>query len=109
MLIRLFAYASNKGEAKHIFESIIIDIENNIVHKKYTKNEPYWKMEGIYEVEVNIELTRDFNELKRDEFLKSISDKWLAFGEPIEEVLASNTNKDCKYIKSGIKMINIFY
>jgi hypothetical protein len=36
-------------------------------------------------------------------------EKWIEFGNPIDEVLASETTKGCNYIKKGINMINIFY
>lgn len=109
MLFRLFAYSNSESEAKKVFDSIINNIENSIVYKEYKKIEPYWKIEGIYVIEVKIELDKDFNEEKKEEFLKSIADKWTMFGNPVDEVLASETTEGCNYIKKGVNMINIFY
>lgn len=109
MLFRLFAYSNDEVEAKSVFESIINDIESSIVYKEYKKIEPYWKIEGIYVVTVRIELHNDFEGENKEDFLKSISDKWITFGNPIDEVLASETTEGCNFIKKGVNMINIFY
>lgn len=109
MLFRLFAYSNNEVEAKIVFDSIISGIESSIANKEYKKIEPYWKIEGIYVVEARIELHKDFNEGKKEEFFRSISDKWTAFGNPVNEILASETTVGCNFIKKGVKMINIFY
>ncbi|WP_238917732.1 hypothetical protein [Clostridium sp. YIM B02555] len=109
MLIRLFAYSNNEVQAKNIFDSITSSINSSIVFKEYKKIEPYWKIEGIYLIEVRIELDKYFKEESMEEFLKSIADKWIVFGNPIEEVLASEATEGCNYIKKGVNMINISY
>ncbi|KYN78010.1 hypothetical protein A0J52_01625 [Clostridium sporogenes] len=109
MLFRLFAYSNNKDEAKFVFNSIIKNIESSIVYKEYKKIEPYWKIDGIYVVEVKVEFYKGLYEKNKEEFLKSIADKWTVFGNPIQEIIASDTTEGCMYIKKGIKMINIFY
>lgn len=109
MLVRLFAYSNSKDAAKKFFNSIINNIESSIVNKEYKRIEPYWKIEGVFVIEVNIELNKDFNEKNKEEFLNSIADRWIMFGNPINEVLASETTDGCNYIKKGVSMINIFY
>lgn len=108
MLFRVFEYSNNQDEAKLIFESVISEIQNSIISKEYKKIEPYWKIEGIYVVEVSIKLDKSFNRDKYEKFLKSISDKWISYGDPVDEIIASETIEDCNYTKEEINMINIF-
>lgn len=109
MFIRLFTHSSNEEESKKILNEII-DKELQYIDKiEYVTIEPYWKLDGIYIVEVNVNLIVEFNEEKIKDFLQSISDKWIYFGNPLEEALASETTEGCNYIKDGINMINIFF
>lgn len=109
MLFRVFEYSKNQHEAKLIFEHIISEIQNSIISKEYKKIEPYWKVEGIHIVEVLIKLNKSFNKNQHEEFLRSISDKWISYGDPVNEIIASETTEGCNYIKKDVSMINIFY
>ena len=110
MYIRLFAISCNKDEAIHIFNNVISEIKNNNIRsQEIVKNEPYWKIDGVYVVEVDLELASSFSNEQIEVFLYSIADKWVFFGNPINEALASDTTEGCNYLKNGIKMINIIY
>lgn len=109
LFIRAFIYSNSKDEAQDIFESIIESVKDSIKNKEYIENKPYWKIEGIYVVEVKILFDNKFNKSYNDKLLKSICDKWITYGNPIEEVLACDDNEGCNFIKNGLKMINIFY
>jgi hypothetical protein len=109
MLFRVFEYSNNENDAKVIFDDIINNIKDYITNKNYIKIEPYWKIKGIYVVEVKIQFNKNFNDIILKKFLMSIAYKWMEFGNPIDEVLASETMDECNYIKKDINMINIFY
>ncbi|MCC3866455.1 hypothetical protein K0040_19760 [Terrisporobacter petrolearius] len=108
MFIRAFIYSNSDDEAQNIFESLIESVKDGIKNKEYIENKPYWKIEGIYVVEVKILFDNKFNKNYNDKLLESICDKWITFGNPIEEVLAYDDD-ECNFIKNGLKMINIFY
>ena len=108
MFIRLFVYANNEINAKEISENIISNIESFIVEKKYIKIETYWKIEQIYIIELSIELNKEINTEAWINFLKRISDKWEFYGDPIDEILISESLNGCDYIRKDISMINIF-
>lgn len=109
MFIRLFTNTNKQEEAIRIFNSIFDNFNEYFRNKEISKSEPYWKMNGVYVVEANIEFLGDITDKIFTEFLESIADKWLYFGNPVDEALASDTTEECKFIKNGIKMINIFY
>lgn len=82
---------------------------DNIDKIEYVAIEPYWKIDGIYILEVNVDLKIAFTEERVTKFLDSISDKWTFFGDPIEEALASEATEGCSYIINGVNMVNIFF
>ena len=109
MFIRIFTYFKDEYEIKIMIDEIInkqIEIINKV---EYITIEPYWKLEGIYKVEAEVDLKLEFTEEIREKFLYSISDKWTYFGNSMEEALASETTEGCNYIKDGINMINIIF
>ncbi|GAA0741814.1 hypothetical protein [Clostridium oceanicum] len=108
MFIRSFVYADSKIEAESVFEDIVTYIKSNIKSRKYIKNEPYWKCDKMFVVEVEIGLNKYLNEVEINEFLKSISNKWLTFGNPINEIVVSDATEDCILEKNNVSMINIF-
>lgn len=57
--------------------------------------------------EIRLELFNQLQGEKREEFLNSISNKWLYFGD--EEVLSSDTMENCKLNYDNLEMINIFF
>lgn len=70
---------------------------------KYKSNKPYWKIDGMYVVEIKLEFNDKLNNNNFNEFLKSISDNWSIFGIYNEELMSSDTN----YIE--LDMISMFF
>ncbi|MCH1627034.1 hypothetical protein [Fredinandcohnia quinoae] len=64
-------------------------------------------MENNYVVEIDLSLLEGINEVELKGVLMSISDKWLKFGIPTNELLASEAIEGCSYILNGINMVNI--
>ncbi|QVK17664.1 hypothetical protein KHQ81_12540 [Mycoplasmatota bacterium] len=108
MYIRMFTYSKNEYEAKNIFKNMIVDIQYYIKLLKYEKIEKYYKFDNSFLIEVTIELSEEFNQKKAEDFFKSISDFWIMFGQPIDNILASKTTIGCNYMKFDIEMINIY-
>ena len=108
MFIRLFAYANNENNAKLVTNSVLDSIYHNIDKIEYDSCEPYWKINGIYKVEIKVLLKESLTDGQFQFFINDISDKWLLFGSPTDEFLASETTEGCNYIKSGVSLINIF-
>lgn len=109
MFIRLFTYSTNEEEYKKILNEIINKEIQFIDKIEYVTFEPYWKLDDIYKVEVNLNLKEKLSEERIKKIFDSISDKWMYFGDPIEEALASETMEGCNYIKDGVNMIDIFF
>ena len=109
MLFRFFIYANAENEARYIYTECIKDIKDNIVNDFYDLIiKPYWKISGIYVLEISIELNIEKGSFWR--FLESMSDSWLKFGSTLaDELLASETSEGCKYMKKGLSMVNIFF
>ena len=107
MFIRLFAIAVNESEAKTVAENVLSSIRSYIESVDYVKCVPYWKIDGLYEVEMKVLVKASFSDTLLNRFLDDISDKWACLGSPANEFLASVTAKDCNFIKTGIYMINI--
>ncbi|MEI6101958.1 MAG: hypothetical protein WCP73_08980 [Eubacteriales bacterium] len=109
MIIKLFVEAENQRYAENELNDAICVFQNKIKVKEITKNEPYWKMSGVYLVEAKIdfiqEITKDF--LHR--FLNSISDNWQFFGDPVNQAVSSDSADGQTYLQKGIKMINVYY
>lgn len=109
MVIRLFAQTQNQDEARKLLLDVIEILSEKIKEYSFVKCEPYWKMEGITEVEAKIDFVDELRNDERERFFMSISDKWLYFGNPIEEALASKTTDGCKNLMKGIEMINVIF
>ncbi len=109
MFIRIFTYFQNEYQIKMMIDEIISKQIESINKVEYITIEPYWKIPGIYKVEVEVDLKLEFTEQVREKFLYSISDKWAYFGKTMEEALASETTEGYNYIKNGINMINIIF
>ena len=107
MFIRLFAECDDKETALDIYRDVMDGMKDNVVNEEIIEVKPYWKIEGIFVVEAEMNLKRELNDEELNQFLASISDKWLRFGEPADEFLASVTTEGCKYMKKGVYMINI--
>ncbi|WP_313563417.1 hypothetical protein [Ruminiclostridium cellobioparum] len=111
MYIRLIAISADEKEAAQILDSVLKEIQKSIINKEIRLLEPYWKIEGRYEIEANINLDFDsnFSNNRIQTFLNSISDKWIMYGSPVNEVLASQTTEGCNILKNGVSLINIFF
>jgi hypothetical protein len=109
VFIRLFAHSTNEDDSKRIFNEMLSFERDNIDKIEYLVIEPYWKIDGLYKLEANLNFKIAFTEERITKFLNSISDKWTFFGNPIEEALASETTEGCIYIKNGVNMVNIFF
>lgn len=44
-----------------------------------------------------------------NKILENIADKWIRFGSPTTELLASDTTENSNFILEGLKMINIHF
>lgn len=109
MFMRLFVEADNSQTSEKMLKDVCAVLQKEVKKIEIKKNEPYWKMQGIYVLETNIDFINEISRPTLNDFFNGISDKWLFFGDPVDEALASDTNKGCTYIKKGLKMINIFY
>lgn len=113
MLIRFFVYSSNENGAKMVVNELFQDeiikrmhLVDEIVLKKI---ESYWKIDNMYEIEVDVNLKRKITEVERDKFLGTISSTWKFYGNPIDEALTSETMEDINYLRKDIAMVDIFF
>ncbi|MHA2960490.1 hypothetical protein [Priestia megaterium] len=108
MFVRLYVTAQNETEAKENLKVVLEKIKQILVKTNVEKLEPYWKFDDIYVVELNLIVKKDLSLNELNTLLKTISDKWQCYGEPINEFLASKTTEGCNYILKGVEMINIY-
>ena len=106
MFIRLFAECDDKETALDIYRDVMSGMKECVENEEIDVK-PYWKMKGIFVVEAEVDLKRELCEEELNQFLESVSDKWLRFGDPTDEFLASVTTEGCNYMKKGVYMINI--
>lgn len=106
MFIRLFIKTINKDEATEVVSKLLSYINEDNIKYKDISIESYWKYEDITLSEIKLELYRPFNNNDRDDFLDSISNKWVYFGK--EEVLSSEDMDNCK-LNYNLEMVNIFF
>lgn len=105
MIIRYYVEESSELMARELIENTCKCLEKEIIKKEYQKLEKYWKIEGAYLVEVILELNDNISEFQN--YLESIADYWIELGNPVEELLASRTDKNCNFIKEKFIMVNI--
>lgn len=107
MFINLYIFADTDNEAKSTVEKIMHNFmhicESYIIHEM----KPYWKIAGIYDVDLTLNLKRKLEQNELEKTLLNISDDWLKFGNPPTEYLASDTSENSNYIFDGLKMIVI--
>ena len=92
MFIRLYVYSNNNIESKNISKEVVKPLENYIEKIKYIANKPYWKIDGMYVVEIKIKLYDKLNQNYFNKFLKEISNDWSILGINEDELIASDTN-----------------
>lgn len=108
MFIRLFAYADSECSAKIVANNTLNSISKSINSMEYVTCEPYWKMDGVYKIEMKVVLEDQLTDSQFHDFMDDVSDKWLFYGSPTDELLASDTTEGCNYIKRGVSLINVF-
>lgn len=104
MQINFFVEAEVPKEATKLVYESLREIDEIILKKELKGVEAYWKMKDVYIVEFDMELCKDT--LKK--FLDVYSDFWMELGYPVDELLASRDNKECKYMKEGFLLVNTF-
>ncbi len=103
MEVRFFIEAKDEKEAIRITE-LGIDSAKAYIESVELKNvEKYWKMEEVHVIEMVIEV----REKSMQGFLDVFSDDWLSLGKPTDELLASQNNERCTYMREGFILINI--
>ncbi len=105
MIIRYYVEESSELLARERIENTYKCLEKKIIKKEYQNLEKYWKIEGTYLVEVILELNDNISELQN--YLENIADYWIEFGNPVEELLASRTDKNCNYMKEKFIMVDV--
>ena len=103
MKMKFFVSGISESDAvRKVRDSLseIIDDKNYIV----VKSEKYWKIEDVYIVLTAIS---DMND-SIERLLNHYSDNWVNFGNPVEEFLASDHNKDCHFMRKDFIMVQLF-
>lgn len=108
MFIRLYLNAKNKDAAQHALNKFLQILKPIVENNKLLKIEPYWKIENIYVVEIDVINTKNYTKTKLNELLREISDNWIEFDDPVNELLASSTGDSCNFILPEFNMINIY-
>ncbi|WLR42516.1 hypothetical protein LC087_17775 [Bacillus carboniphilus] len=108
MFVRLFVDANDEKSALDVFNMVIGNLNSIVISYKIEEIKPYWKIDNVLIIEFSLDLSEIITIDKLTEELKGISDKWTAFGEPVEELLASDTTEGCEFLLKGVRMINIY-
>ncbi|WP_338751109.1 hypothetical protein [Bacillus sp. FJAT-52991] len=109
MFIRLYLNAKNKDQAQHSINKFLKIFEPITESEQLLKVEPYWKIENIYVAEIDIIPQENYTSKSLNEILYEISDHWIEFGDPVNELLASATDDNCKFIIPEFNMVNIHF
>ncbi|MCH1625328.1 hypothetical protein [Fredinandcohnia quinoae] len=109
MFIRLYVNANSELEANLVLEKVLNIFQPILKSKGAQKVEPYWKIEGVYIVEITMLISDRKTQGEITEVLERISDNWTRFGSPVTELLASDTTENCNFLLDGLKMINIHF
>lgn len=104
MEIKFFVEAKEKNDAIKLVNDSLQEIDEILITKKEKKVISYWKMKDVYIVEFEIELYKEMLQC----FLNRYSDVWIEMGYPVDELLASKNNMECKYMKNKFIMIDVF-
>lgn len=109
MFIRLYVNAKSELEARLVLEKVLKIFQPVLKSNEIQKVEPYWKIDGVYVVEITMLISEGKTEIEMNGLLESIADKWIRFGSPTTELLASDTTENCNFLLNGLKMINIHF
>ena len=105
MFVRLFIKTINKDNAIEVVREVLSHINEDNIKCKDINIEPYWKYKDVTVAEIKLELYRPLSSNDRDNFLNSISNKWIYFDE---EVLSSDSMDNCK-LNYNLEMVTIFF
>jgi hypothetical protein len=109
MFIKMFINADTEDESMKIVEDILSPLNIYFKRTNKIKLEPYWKIKDMYSIDVDIDLNVNILEKERLEtFLKTIANKWISYGKPINEILISRNNNDIIIYHEKVEMINIY-
>ena len=108
VFIKAFLYANTKDESMKIITDILSPL-NIEMGKTKIELEPYWKINGIYSIDVYVDLDASILQKEMlEKFLKTIANKWISYGEPVDEILISRNDKDIIIYNEKIEMIIIY-
>ncbi|MGD6817692.1 hypothetical protein ACQCVE_11565 [Metabacillus sp. 113a] len=107
MFIRLYLNAKSKLEAQSVLQRVLFKFKPILENIEFHKIEPYWKIENVYVVEITISVLKHSSDKEFRGILNSIADKWIEIGDPLTELIASDTTEECNFIIDGLKMITI--
>ncbi len=110
MFIRMFLYAKSSKEAVSICNDILSNIDLYTEKKEIVEIAPYWKIEGIFQIELSVVLkSTSINNEDLERLLKIFSNIWLSYGQPIDEILITRKLDSSIIYNEKIEMINIFF
>ncbi|UTR15694.1 hypothetical protein MM221_03650 [Salipaludibacillus sp. LMS25] len=82
-------------------------MKEKIKSEEIVKITPYWEIEDIYLVEVNLDLYEGISNDDTYKKLQGTTNKWTTFGNPVNELLSSVDIEDCIINIDKIRMLNI--
>ncbi|MGE7625255.1 hypothetical protein ACQKMD_20235 [Viridibacillus sp. NPDC096237] len=102
----LFVEAVNELEARAVTNKFLEKLQTYIIHSKVEKVETYWKIEGMYVVNLMIIWQKHVTRDGLEEVLSPVADKWIDLGDCL---LASKNDEECTYLLEGIDLVNIYF
>lgn len=109
MFVRMFLYADTKEEALRISDDVLRNLDARIDRKTVVESEPYWKMEGVYQIGTALRLKQSvISKAVMRMFLKSLSNIWLTYGEPVDEFLVTRNLEHAVLTNEKVEMVLIF-
>ena len=109
MFVRVFIEADDPHGSKKTCEEVLTELEKYVRKKRYLTNKHYWKIDNVFVLEVDLSLKEKILIQDLEKIILSISDKWKIYGEPVNEVLISNTMYGCNMKNPKVIMVNIFF
>jgi hypothetical protein len=104
IFVRMYVYAKDAIDISNNFLSIFNSITRSVSDQNF---DPYWKFEDMYVIELKMQLLMDQNSKAFNDKLLIVAENWITFDDPVIELLASDTDKNCKIKIHGVNMINI--
>ena len=107
MFIRLFIRTTLHNKASEIVKHVVSNIPNEFIIGMNYKIEPYWKFDDTMVAEINLEISKGFDDKAKNDFLNSISDNWIFFHHDKSEALSSITMEGGCTMHYDLEMINV--